>query len=46
VLLHQGRIISEGGPEAAMQAEVLTSAYGAEAQIIRTPDVAPVIVFR
>jgi|AraplaMF_Col_mMF_1032025.scaffolds.fasta_scaffold00128_36 iron complex transport system ATP-binding protein len=46
VLLHQGRIISEGGPEDAMQAEVLTSAYGAEAQIIRTADAAPVIVFR
>ena len=46
ILLHQGRILSEGGPEAAMQAEVLTSAYGAEAQIIRTKDAAPVIVFR
>ncbi|WP_395020691.1 heme ABC transporter ATP-binding protein [Dongia sp.] len=46
VLLHQGRIISEGGPEAALQAEVLSSAYGAEAQVIRTADAAPVIVFR
>ncbi len=46
VLLHQGRILSEGGPEDAMQAEVLTSAYGAEAQIIHTADAAPVIVFR
>jgi iron complex transport system ATP-binding protein len=46
VLLHQGRIVSEGGPEAAMRAEVLTSAYGAEAQIIRMGDAAPVIVFR
>jgi iron complex transport system ATP-binding protein len=46
VLLHQGRIVSEGGPEAAMQAEVLSSAYGAEAQVIRMPDAAPVIVFR
>jgi iron complex transport system ATP-binding protein len=46
ILLHQGRILSEGGPEAAMRAEVLTSAYGAEAEIIRTKDAAPVIVFR
>jgi iron complex transport system ATP-binding protein len=46
ILLHQGRIISEGGPEDAMQAEVLTSAYGAQAEIIRTSDTAPVIVFR
>jgi iron complex transport system ATP-binding protein len=46
VLLHQGRIVSEGGPEAAMTAEVLSSAYGAEAQIVRMPDTAPVIVFR
>jgi iron complex transport system ATP-binding protein len=46
VLLHHGRIISEGGPEDAMQAEVLTAAYGAEAQIIRAADTAPVIVFR
>jgi iron complex transport system ATP-binding protein len=46
VLLHQGRIVSEGGPEAAMQAEVLSSAYGAEAQVIRMADAAPVIVFR
>jgi iron complex transport system ATP-binding protein len=46
ILLHQGRILSEGGPEAAMQAEVLTAAYGAEAEIIRTKDAAPVIVFR
>ena len=46
ILLHQGRIVSEGGPEDAMQAEVLTSAYGAQAQIIRTADAAPVIVFR
>ncbi len=46
ILLHQGRILSEGGPEDAMQAEVLTSAYGAEAQIIRSADAAPVIVFR
>jgi iron complex transport system ATP-binding protein len=46
VLLHQGRILSEGGPEAAMQTGVLTSAYGAEAQIVRTADAAPVIVFR
>jgi iron complex transport system ATP-binding protein len=46
ILLHQGRILSEGGPEAAMQAEVLTAAYGAEAQIIRTADATPVIVFR
>jgi iron complex transport system ATP-binding protein len=46
ILLHQGRIISAGGPEDAMRAEVLTSAYGAEAQIIRTADAAPVIVFR
>jgi iron complex transport system ATP-binding protein len=46
ILLHQGRIVSEGGPEAAMRAEVLSSAYGAEAQIIRMPDAAPVIVFR
>jgi iron complex transport system ATP-binding protein len=46
VLLHQGRIISEGEPEAAMQAEVLTAAYGAQAKIIRTADATPVIVFR
>jgi iron complex transport system ATP-binding protein len=46
ILLHQGRVISEGGPENAMQAEVLTSAYGAEAEIIRRADQAPVIVFR
>jgi iron complex transport system ATP-binding protein len=46
VLLHQGRILSEGGPEAAMQAGVLSSAYGAEAQVIRMADQAPVIVFR
>jgi iron complex transport system ATP-binding protein len=46
VLLHQGRILREGGPDTAMQAEALTSAYGAEAQIIRTADAAPVIVFR
>jgi iron complex transport system ATP-binding protein len=46
VLLHQGRIVSEGGPEAAMQAKVLSSAYGAEAQVIRMADAAPVIVFR
>jgi iron complex transport system ATP-binding protein len=46
VLLHQGRIVSEGGPDAAMQAEVLTAAYGAEAEIIRAVDRAPVIVFR
>ena len=46
VLLHRGRIVSEGGPATAMQAEVLTSAYGAEAQVIRMPDTAPVIVFR
>jgi iron complex transport system ATP-binding protein len=46
ILLHHGRIISEGGPESAMQAEVLTSAYGAEAEIIRAGDRPPVIVFR
>jgi iron complex transport system ATP-binding protein len=46
VLLHQGRILSEGDPEAAMQAAVLTSAYGAEAEIIHRADAAPVIVFR
>jgi iron complex transport system ATP-binding protein len=46
VVLHQGRIVSEGGPDAAMQAEVLTAAYGAEAEIIRAVDRAPVIVFR
>jgi len=46
ILLHQGRILSEGGPAAAMQAEVLTSAYGAQAEIIRMADQAPVIVFR
>jgi iron complex transport system ATP-binding protein len=47
ILLHQGRILSEGGPEAAMQAQVLTSAYGAEAQVIHmADDQAPVIVFR
>ncbi|MDQ7246802.1 heme ABC transporter ATP-binding protein [Dongia sedimenti] len=46
VLLHQGRILSEGGPADAMQAEVLTSAYGAEAEVIRAGDAAPVIVFR
>ncbi len=46
VLLHQGRILSGGGPEAAMQAEVLSAAYGAEAQVLRMPDAAPVIVFR
>jgi iron complex transport system ATP-binding protein len=46
ILLHQGRILSEGGPEDAMQAAVLSAAYGAEAQIIRTADAAPVIVFR
>jgi ABC-type hemin transport system ATPase subunit len=46
VLLHQGRIISEGGPDTAMQAEVLSAAYGAEAQVLRMPDAAPVIVFR
>jgi iron complex transport system ATP-binding protein len=46
VLLHQGRIVSEGGPEAAMQAEVLSAAYGAEAQVLRMADQAPVIVFR
>ncbi len=38
VLLHQGRTLSEGGPEAAMQAEVLSAAYGAEAQVLRMPD--------
>jgi len=46
VLLHRGRIVSAGGPEAAMQPEVLSSAYGAEAQVIRMADAAPVIVFR
>jgi iron complex transport system ATP-binding protein len=46
VLLHRGRIVSEGAPEDAMQAELLTSAYGAQAQVIRTADAAPVIVFR
>ncbi len=46
VLLHQGRTIAEGDPEAAMQADVLSSAYGAEAQLIRVGDAAPVIVFR
>ncbi len=46
VLLHQGRILREGGPEAAMQSDALTAAYGAEAQVIRMPDQAPVIVFR
>jgi hypothetical protein len=38
--------VSEGAPEDAMQAELLTSAYGAQAQVIRTADAAPVIVFR
>jgi iron complex transport system ATP-binding protein len=46
VLLHQGRIVSQGGPEAAMQADVLTAAYGAQAEVIRTENAAPVIVFR
>jgi iron complex transport system ATP-binding protein len=46
ILLHQGRILSEGGPEAAMQAEVLSAAYGAEAQVLQMADAAPVIVFR
>lgn len=46
VLLQQGRVVSAGAPEAAMQAEVLSSAYGAEAQVIRMEDAAPVIVFR
>jgi iron complex transport system ATP-binding protein len=46
VLLHQGRILREGKPGVAMPADALTSAYGAEAQIIRAADGAPVIVFR
>jgi len=46
VLLHRGRVLAQGAPEATMQAESLTSAYGAEAQIIRTADAEPVVVFR
>jgi iron complex transport system ATP-binding protein len=46
VLLERGRIIGRGAPQDVLQAETLSAAYGAEAELLRAGDGRTAIVFR
>ena len=46
VLLERGRVIGRGTPQAVLQPETLSTAYGAEAEILRAGDGRTAIVFR
>jgi iron complex transport system ATP-binding protein len=46
VLMERGCIIGRGAPQSVLQAETLSAAYGAEAELLRAGDGRTTIVFR
>lgn len=46
VLLERGRVIGRGTPQAVLQPQTLSTAYGAEAEMLRAGDGRTAIVFR